>query len=150
MIIKLRKDESGKWGIVEKHNTYSYKGVVNVTHVFNLFSEPLVYKGGFFISTNDIDETVGIKGYLGAKKPFYSILNKNSCIVELKVKYQKDEIIDINLFLLKPISTKDDELVVQKVKQNIPISMEMRKVLEGSVNGDREKFLEGRRELFSK
>lgn len=57
MILTLRKDNAERWGIVEKHSVYEYKGITNVTYIFNLFSEPKVYKGGFFQSLTSIAES---------------------------------------------------------------------------------------------
>lgn len=148
MILTLRKDNAERWGIVEKHNVYEYKGITNVTHIFNLFSEPKVYKGGFFQSLTNIDESVGTEGYIRAKKPFYSMLDKSSCLVELKAKYQAEELIATELFLLKPLAMNGKELITQRISQNIPLPNHLISILKTCIT-DRAKFLDGRKEVYN-
>lgn len=148
MILTLRKDNQGKWGIVEKHSIYEYRGVTNVTHIFNMFSEPMMYKGGVFQSLSNISENVGTFGYVKAKKPFYSVLDKNACLVELKAKYKEGVLISTDLFLLKPLAMNGDELVVQRVNQDIPLPSHLMGILK-DCEKDRVKFLDGRKEVYN-
>lgn len=148
MILKLKEDFAHKWCVVEKFNTYVYQDILNVSHIFNIFSEPMIYKGGFFSGLSMLDQKVGTAGYIKAKKPFYSILDENSCLVEIKIKYDKSgNMINLEVYLLKPLSTNGNELYVQRVKSNFILPGEFKNILIES-KGDREIFLNKRKEFL--
>ena len=146
MLIKLRKDNADRWCFVEKHGVYNYKGDCNVTHVFDLFSEPLIFKGGFFQDLDAIKD-IGVERYLKAKKPFYSKLDDNSCVVEIKVKYKgvEKELDSYSVALLKPLTTNKDKLIVQKIGSNERKLPEEYLELFKNCKDDRQLFLEGRK-----
>lgn len=107
MKLVLKRDEAGKWAIVEKMSTYYYADNLTVSFIFDLFSKPYIYKGGFFRGLEEIPQEVGISGYIKAKKPFYSVLSKgeNRCLVKLTVKYTNNVLTERSLVLLNPIGT---------------------------------------------
>ena len=105
MKIKLKCDEDGIFGFVEKHKPYFYDtGSIAIRALVNVgdyLSEPYVFRGGKFIPAKQIEDEMGIEKYIKAKKPFYSVLGTGNLLVDMKVAYDlktKEYIKDKSIF----------------------------------------------------
>lgn len=90
MSIKIRRDENNKWGFVETFKPYRFGEVGSVTVLVGVtpdgkFTEPYILRKGLFIPLAEVekDGDVGLKAYLRAKKPIYSMLS-DGFIISLK------------------------------------------------------------------
>lgn len=123
MKIKLRKASNG-WGVVEKHDIYTYTNATTVTHIYRLGTAPVVHRGQRFLSLQVIEEEMGIDKYLRAKKTFYSVIDNrenDGPLVEVKVRYSYGdnyELIDPeikSISFLDILYTEGDSAIVKKV-----------------------------------
>lgn len=90
MSIKTRRDENNHWGFVETFKPYRFGDVGSVTALVGVtpegkFAEPHILRKGVFIPLADVEKEgdVGLKAYMRAKKPIYSML-ADGFIISLK------------------------------------------------------------------
>ena len=65
-----------------RYTTYKVKFTADIQ---GNFSEPYVARGGIFVPAHVIHNEMGIDKYIKAKKVFYSVLDKDMCIVSATI-----------------------------------------------------------------
>ena len=140
-----------QYGIVEKYETYSYKGsdrirILTAVSIDGDFQSPFIIRSNKFIPLGT-SEDLAAGRYLSAKKGIYTIIDENSIIVGIQVKRSdtgefSHQIVayqvalnecSINQAFLNSTMFQFPEEVQEKIVSRVKDSF-----------GDREKFLEGR------
>lgn len=157
MILKVRKDDKGDWGFVEKYKKYRYtdKGYVEalgVVSVEGVFVKPYVFRAGEFIPADAIDSEVGIDKYIKAKKPFYSLV-KDGFIVSVRaaISFTENKVLleesSYDVYIMNAPVGKCDEVSFKKVldrSEKLDGLMIGPILTLGESFGDREAFLRSR------
>ena len=166
MELVVRRGEQDKFGFSETFNRYRYIKNGNISMTIGIESvesgqgfrlvKPYVWRAGSFIPLSQIDEEMGIHKYIGAKKPFYSVLGKGGYIVTLKVgldyttgDYLKDKSSYV-IYTIRDIVKVDGEKDLLKLVSipNVPevVDANMHSLMAGIAlsKGDREAFLRSR------
>lgn len=163
--LKVRISEDGQWGFVEKYRNYSYPSHEYVEAVVGVsadgtFVKPYILKDDKFYPAKVIEDEMGIKKYLNAKKPFYSLfsdgfvvkiraglsITKDGCTYVPERSYFTAYTPVRNSISGEP-EMVGDYLVMMKIKEVTDILSSKMEVLMrqlGESSWDREKFLKGR------
>ena len=163
MDVKLKKSKNDSngythWGFVEKYKVWKYgtKGYIEVVLGLDSntqqLSEPYVFRGEEFIKASQIDEEMGISKYIKAKKPFYSLLERNLVLkMHVAMDFNEKSIIEDKCYSLvyKPTGFSKDGNRLNLVRYS-SISDEVKAVIESlfikvlESCGDREVFIRSR------
>lgn len=90
MEMTIRRGEGNTWGFVEVFKSYRFGDTGNIKVTLGVgadgkFTSPYILRGGKFIPLKEIENEgeVGLKAYMKAKKPIYSLLS-DGFIITLK------------------------------------------------------------------
>lgn len=163
MEMTIRRGEGNIWGFVEVFKPYRFGDVGSVTVTLGVttdgkFTVPYILRSGKFVPLQEVEGDVGLKAYMKAKKPTYSLLS-DGFIITLKCyfNYVTGEFIreksnyDIySIIKTTPVNANESKLSTVRLLE-IPSQLEdlsielMKQVVKTGAN--REEFLKGR---FSK
>ena len=162
MQVKVRRARDGQWGFLETFNVYNYAGKGTITSTVCITPEGKIascyaFRGEEFISSEEIDNTVGIDKYVKAKKPFYCKLS-DGFIATIKAGYDFNEkkflrdktsfnIYTVNKLVEPDLSGGRGTLTLEKILTLTPEVTElMYKVAEDicSCDGDRVQYIKNR------
>lgn len=160
MELAVRKSKSGIWGFAEQYKAYRYGDIGSITIIAVVnsngeFAKPYVFRGEEFIPASQIEEEMGIKKYLNAKKPFYSRLN-DGFIVKIRagIDYRDNSFVPDNtcceVYTVNKASQSSLSKGIINLHRILELPEQMTSLLNHlskelvSIGNDREAFLKSR------